>query len=127
MVANPENPGQPGSSDPVGEILVEFPADDPDRALAFWTGVLAVTLDPRQAPEGHGWQTHGQGPALGLHARGTGPGDRFSLVYFSVDDLADALDRVRSAGGEVIHPGESWAVCRDTEGSPFGLAQRARA
>ena len=25
-------------------------------------------------------------------------------------------------GGSVIHPGERWAVCRDSEGSPFALA-----
>ena len=24
-------------------------------------------------------------------------------------------------GGTVIHPGEKWAICRDSEGSPFGL------
>ncbi|MDP9343538.1 MAG: hypothetical protein M3Q23_15895 [Actinomycetota bacterium] len=48
---------------------------------------------------------------------------RFCLVYFSVDDLQAALERVRAAGGEVVHPGERWVVCRDSEGSPFGLAQ----
>jgi hypothetical protein len=25
----------------------------------------------------------------------------------------------------VIHPGESWAVCKDSEGTPFGLAAGA--
>ena len=33
-----------------------------------------------------------------------------------------ALARVESSGGSVIHPGERWAICRDSEGSPFGLA-----
>jgi hypothetical protein len=23
----------------------------------------------------------------------------------------------------VVHPGEAWAICKDSEGSPFGLAQ----
>ena len=32
-----------------------------------------------------------------------------------------ALGRVRELGGEVIHPGERWSICRDTEGNPFGL------
>jgi uncharacterized protein len=102
--------------------LVEFPADDPDRARRFWEGVLAVKLGPRSQSEGQGWQTHAGGAELGLHSRGTGPGDRFSLPYFAVDDLPAALARVRDLGGEVIHPGERWAVCRDSEGSPFGLA-----
>jgi hypothetical protein len=29
---------------------------------------------------------------------------------------------VIALGGAVVHPGERWAVCRDSEGSPFGLA-----
>jgi predicted enzyme related to lactoylglutathione lyase len=101
--------------------LVEFPADDPDRALRFWSGVLRVELDPRADDEGQGWQTHTGGPSLGVHPRGTGPGDRVSLPYFSVPDMSAALERVRELGGEVIHPGERWSVCRDSEGSPFGL------
>jgi predicted enzyme related to lactoylglutathione lyase len=36
-----------------------------------------------------------------------------------------ALARVTTVGGTVIHPGERWAVCRDSEGTPFGLAQRS--
>ena len=104
-------------------VLVEFPSDDPERAKGFWSHVLGVSLEDRTEAEGHGWQTRGGGPALGLHERGTGPGDRFSLAYFAVEDLPAALDRVRSAGGEVIHPGDRWAVCRDSEGSPFGLVQ----
>ena len=100
-------------------VLVEFPADDPERARRFWEGVLGVSLRPRRGDEGEGWQT-GEA-ALGLHARAAGPGDRVSLPYFSVDDLPAALDRVVALGGAVIHPGERWAICRDSEGSPFGL------
>jgi predicted enzyme related to lactoylglutathione lyase len=100
---------------------VEFPADDPTRARGFWAAVLGVELDPRAEGEGEGWQTHLSGSALGLHARGTGPGDRVSLPYFAVPDMNVALERVRERGGEVIHPGERWSVCRDTEGNPFGL------
>ncbi|MFL5796753.1 MAG: VOC family protein [Actinomycetota bacterium] len=102
--------------------LVEFPADDPVRARAFWSGVLGVELGDRAGGEGQGWQTHGDGPALGVHPRGTGPGDRVSLPYFAVRDMDAALERVRELGGEVIHPGARWSVCRDSEGSPFGLA-----
>jgi predicted enzyme related to lactoylglutathione lyase len=44
------------------------------------------------------------------------------LPYFEVEDVEAALRRVLELGGEVIHPGARWAVCRDSEGSPFGLA-----
>jgi predicted enzyme related to lactoylglutathione lyase len=103
--------------------LIEFPADDTERALRFWSGLLGVDLDAREQGEGEGWQTHGAAMAVGVHERGRGPGDSFSLPYFAVDDIARALERVTALGGSVVHPGESWAICRDSEGSPFGLAR----
>ncbi len=103
--------------------LIEFPADDPDRARRFWSGLLGVELQGRVENEGEGWQTHAGDPAVGVHARGRGPGDSFSLPYFTVPDIAAALRRVEELGGSVIHPGDEWAVCRDSEGSPFGLAR----
>ena len=38
-------------------------------------------------------------------------------------DLAATLERVVSLGGSVVHPGERFAICRDSEGSPFGLSR----
>jgi predicted enzyme related to lactoylglutathione lyase len=102
--------------------LVEFPADDPERALRFWSGVLEVDLGSRAAVEGRGWQTHDGAPAVGVHRRGTGPGDTVSLPYFTVANIDAALERVQALGGSVIHPGSQWAICRDSEGSPFALA-----
>ena len=101
--------------------LIEFPADDLERAQRFWEALLDLSLQARGAAEGEGMQTHGEGVAFGLHERGRGPGDRFSLPYFRVADLPTALERVVALGGEIVHPGERWAICRDSEGSPFGL------
>jgi len=109
----------PGSS----LSLIEFPADDPERARRFWAELLGVELEVRQDPEGEGWQTHTGTPAVGVHARGRGPGDSFSLPYFAVSDLGGALQRVRALGGSVVHPGDRWAICKDSEGSPFGLTR----
>ena len=102
--------------------LVEFPADDPERARRFWKSLLGAELEERSGNEGEGWQTHGEGTSLGVHERGKGPGDSVSLPYFETDDLPYALGQVEALGGAVIHPGERFAVCRDSEGSPFGLA-----
>lgn len=102
--------------------LIEFPADDPERARRFWAGLLGTELRVRQEAEGEGWQTPSGLPAVGVHLRGRGPGDSFSLPYFSVADMTKALERVKALGGSVIHPGEKWAVCKDSEGTPFGLA-----
>ncbi|MBV9425591.1 MAG: hypothetical protein JOZ98_21975 [Solirubrobacterales bacterium] len=106
--------------------LIEFPADNPARALRFWSGLLGVELAERSQAEGHGWQTHSGGPAVGIHERGAGPGDTFSLPYFAVPDMESALEQVKALGGSVIHPGSRWAICRDSEGSPFGLALASR-
>jgi predicted enzyme related to lactoylglutathione lyase len=102
--------------------LIEFPADDTERARRFWTGLLGAELQAREASQGEGWQTRGLEPALGLHARGRGPGDSFSLPYFAVGDVTEALERVVALGGSVVHPGERWAICKDSEGSPFALS-----
>src|SRR2546430_2541669 len=87
--------------------LIEFPADDPERARSFWSGLLGRALDPRTSAQGEGWQSGsaaaGEGPAVGVHARGRGPGDSFSLPYFEVLDMASALAQVAVLGGNVIH------------------------
>lgn len=102
--------------------LVEFPADDTDRARRFWSRLLDVELKDRDPCEGRGWQTRSGDTELGVHPRGPGPGDTVSLPYFSVADLARALEHVVELGGSVIHSADRWAVCRDSEGSPFGLS-----
>jgi catechol 2,3-dioxygenase-like lactoylglutathione lyase family enzyme len=70
--------------------IVEFPTDDPERARRFWSEVLGIVFEERTAEEGWGWQTRTGDAELGLHERGPGPGDRFSLPYLSVPELSDA-------------------------------------
>ena len=52
---------------------------------------------------------------------GPGPGDTASLPYFTVPDMQVAVKRVDDLGGSVIHPGDRWTICRDSEGNPFAL------
>ena len=103
-------------------FLIEFPADDPGRARRFWEELLETPFAERGPADGRGWQAGHETVTVGLHERGGGPGDRFALPYFPVPDLAAAVERVLALGGEIVHPGERWAICRDTEGTPFGLA-----
>ena len=106
--------------------LIEFPADDAARARRFWSGLLGTELAERSQADGRGWQTQGGAPAVGVHERGSGPGDRAALPYFTVPEMEAALEQVTALGGSVIHPGERWSICRDSEGSPFGLALASR-
>ena len=84
--------------------------------------MLGAELEPRAVDAGEGWEATGADLRLGVHQRGPGPGDTASLPYFTVADLPGTLQRVEELGGSVIHPGERWAICRDSEGSPFALA-----
>jgi predicted enzyme related to lactoylglutathione lyase len=103
--------------------LIEFPADDAERALRFWKGVLGAELSARPPDAGAGWECEAGGLRIGVHERGRGPGDSAALPYLPVADMGVALERVDELGGSVIHPGERWSICRDSEGSPFALEQ----
>lgn len=103
-------------------FLIELPADEPERARRFWEELLELTFESRRPEDGRGWEAEHEGILFGLHQRGSGPGDRFSLPYFPVADLVAAVERVRALGGEIVHPGERWVICRDSEGTPFALA-----
>jgi len=106
----------------LSRFLIELPADDLDRARRFWQDLLGIALTERRPEDGEGLQADHAGAVVGLHQRGRCPGDRFSLPYVPVTDLQAALRQVVELGGEVVHPGERWAICRDSEGTPFGLA-----
>jgi predicted enzyme related to lactoylglutathione lyase len=111
-----------GGDQPLRLELVEFPADEPERARRFWSGLLGTPLEDRGDGEGEGWEARSGAAQVGVHARGPGPGDTFSLPYFAVTDMAAAVARVEELGGAVVHPGEPWSICKDSEGNPFGLA-----
>ncbi len=102
--------------------LIEFPADDTERALRFWRGLIGAELTPRAEDAGQGWEVDVDGLRLGVHERGRGPGDTGSLAYITVAEMDAALVTVRELGGSVVHPGERWSICRDSEGTPFALA-----
>src|SRR3982074_3039925 len=93
-----------GAVQPASLSLIEFPADDPERARRFWGDLLGAELPTPEDSEGEGWQTRSDATSVGVHARGRGPGDSFSLPYFAVRDLEAALDRVRALGGSGVHP-----------------------
>ena len=83
---------------------------------------MELDLAPRAEDAGAGWEAERDGLRLGVHERGPGPGDTASLPYFTVTEMRTALEKVDELGGSVIHRGERWSICRDSEGSPFALA-----
>ena len=103
-------------------MLVEFPADDPERALRFWEGVLGDGARAARAPSR---ARAGRAAATGRPSACTrGPRVRATGSHSPTSRCPTwpaALERVTALGGAVIHAGERWAICRDSEGSPFGL------
>ena len=78
--------------------LIEFPADDPDRACRFWSGLLDIELGERSQAEGRGWQSQSGAPVLGIHERGAAQATRphFRISPFHMEA---ALEKVIALGG----------------------------
>ncbi|PCG85282.1 glyoxalase [Streptomyces sp. WZ.A104] len=112
-----------------GEIsFFELGVEDPERACAFYGELFGWTFEPGPS-DGGGFAITTPGTPGGVHGgdRGAGP-----YVFFWVDDLGAAVAKVRELGGTVddASPGDDeesaarfgrFRLCRDDQGSPFGL------
>jgi predicted enzyme related to lactoylglutathione lyase len=101
--------------------LIEFPADDEDRARHFWSGLLDIDFETRAPVMGS--QSDDGPPLVGIHPRVDG--EAGVVLFFFVDDMEGALARVRELGGQVTREDSRWSYCRDPEGTRFGLAASA--
>ena len=104
----------------------EVGVDDVERGRAFYGSLLGWELS---SVPGGGAVIGTPGVGGGLHGGDTGA---TAMVFFAVDDLDVALARVRELGGERIPIGDvdgegaphgRFAICRDDQGSTFGLRQ----
>jgi predicted enzyme related to lactoylglutathione lyase len=114
-------------------IFFELGVENAERARTFYSGVFGWAMEP--GPSGQGLVIDANGVPGGLHA---GDPKAAPYVFFEVDDMAAALERVRERGGEIVEMDlggddeESVARfgrfqwCRDDQGSPFGLHEPPR-
>ena len=114
-----------------GEIThVEFPADDVERAKAFYEAVAGWEIG--QMDEFPGYFMFRTGPAAGggLGRRGETVGNTVR-VYISVDRLEEAVATAEAHGGSVVQPPTEipgmgrHAAVTDPEGSEIGLWEAA--
>ena len=111
-----------------GELsFFEIGVGDAGQARAFYGGLFGWSFgDP---PSGQGATVATPNIPGGIHGGDEGGG---VYAFFSVDDMAAAVERVRELGGEVeAIPGDGggenaakfgrFMLCRDDQGSPFGL------
>jgi uncharacterized protein len=108
----------------------ELGVDDPERARAFYGALFAWQLEP----VGGGFSIDGSNIPGGIHGGDAGASP---YLFFRVDDIEVAAARVRELGGsveEVDGEGDAdstarfgrFKLCRDDQGSAFGLHQPPR-
>lgn len=111
-----------------GEMVhVEIPAGDTQKARDFWGGLFGWEFQqfPGGTTEYHMTRLSETTGGAIYAAEGDERGTR---VYFDVDDIHAGIARVRELGGEAGDAmpvtEQGWfAVCKDSEGNPFGLWQ----
>jgi len=115
-----------------GEVsFFELGVRDPAPAREFYSELFGWRMKPGPSGEENGFQIETENIAGGLHGGDDGAGP---YLFFRVDDIRAAAERVRELGGEAdlndhSGPGPSgtFAFCRDNQGSSFGLHEPARA
>ena len=114
-----------------GEVNhIEFPADDPERAMRFYEAVAGWTFSTMDGLPDY-WlfrSGEGYGGAVGRRGVSTGP---ILRSYIEVDSVEAALAASERTGGTTKEgrtaiPGWGWfAVVVDPEGNEIGLFEAA--
>lgn len=114
-----------------GEINhIEFPADDPERAMRFYEAVAGWAFAKMDGPSDYWMFRSGEGHGGGLGRRGVTAGPTVRN-YIEVDSVEAALVAAEGSGGSTKEPktaipGMGWyAVVIDPEGSEIGLFEAA--
>src|SRR6476660_7843622 len=116
-----------------GEINhIEFPADDPARAMRFYTAVAGWAFSAMEGMPDYWVFRFADGFGGGIGKRGVTTG-QVVRDYSEVASIEDALAAAERTGGSVKEPtseipGLGWfAVVNDPEGNEVGLFQSSRA
>jgi hypothetical protein len=105
---------------------IEIPADDVARARAFYGAVFGWQFRAMEEFEDYFLYDAGPGDlGGGIGKRGANAPDAVRN-YIAVDDVDDAVAKVKASGGSVVVPktdiGFGWyAAVKDTEGNEIGL------
>ena len=102
----------------LSKIVIDVPAADHDRELAFWSAAVGQPLTRFDThPEYHGAPLHGTEFGLLIQRLGDGP----SRVHLDIhtDDLAAEIARLEELGAERVQQAHSWWTLRDPAGLLF--------
>jgi predicted enzyme related to lactoylglutathione lyase len=101
------------------KIVIDVPAADHDRELAFWGAAVGQTLTQSERhPEYHGARLYGE--PLGLLTQRL-DGDEPARVHLDIhtDDLDAELARLEALGAERVQYVHDWWIMRDPAGLLF--------
>ncbi len=113
-----------------GELaFVELGVEDVETARSFYQGLFGWKFET--GPGDQGLVISGPNVGAGIH--GDDPGAS-PYVFFRVDDIDAAIQRVQELGGSVddisvdgddesVATFGRFKLCKDDQGSPFGLHQ----
>ncbi len=112
-------------------IHFEFPADDPERAIAFYENVFGWKIEKWEGPMEYWLIMTGPEEEPGIDGGLTrrtepGMGTENTVGVASIDEY---LVKIEANGGKLLRPKSAvpgvgyLAYCQDTEGNSFGLMQ----
>ena len=102
----------------LSKIVIDVPAGDHDRELAFWSAAVGQPLTRFDAhPEYHGAALRGLDVGLLIQRLGDGPGRVHLDIH--TDDLAAEIARLEELGAERVQQVHSWWILRDPAGLLF--------
>jgi hypothetical protein len=102
----------------LSKVVIDVPAADHDRELAFWSAATGQPLAQfSRHPEYHGAALGGQDLWLLIQRLDQGQG----RVHFDIhtDDPAAEIARLERLGAELVEQVHSWWVMRDPAGLLF--------
>lgn len=115
-----------------GVSFIEFGAGDAGESARFYAALFGWGTEPGPNGAANGYSLDVAGTPAGIHSGDPGASP---YVFFAVEQMQAACDRVVELGGTVepldlngdadqqaVHG--LFTLCRDQQGSPFGLHQR---
>jgi predicted enzyme related to lactoylglutathione lyase len=112
-------------------VHFELPADDPQRAIAFYEKVFGWTITKWEGPFDYWLVTTGSDDELGINGAITPRiiSEQVTTDTIGVESLDNSLKKIVEVGGTITQPKQAIpgigyiAYCTDTEGNLFGVIQ----
>ena len=112
-------------------VHFELPAENPERAIDFYTKVFGWTIKKWDGPMDYWLVMTGPDDQPGIHGAIMRPSEIATKVINSIDvpSVDEFTEKIIRNGGKVVAPKMEipgvgyFAYCQDTEGNTFGIIQ----